>query len=159
MKLGRAPTTWRICMQFQCNGELYRVLFNRNAGLTGLGGNERSILFRQGHNVRRMREGAVEGIGKGGGKGGGEQIDVDLQVPAGIDTVNGKGAAATVGRTQEIEGNGPDRGATQRLRNAGLVPMKRVPVTTRGGRLDGLQAGVLAGMQFQLQFKAIEIVA
>jgi hypothetical protein len=104
--------------------ELYRVLFNGNAVLTGLGGNERSILFRQGHHVRRMCEGAVEGIGKGGGKSRGKQIDVDLQVPVRIDTVNGKGAAATVGRTQEIESNGPDRGATQRLRYSGLVPME-----------------------------------
>ena len=112
-------------MQFECNnGELYRVLFNGNAGLTGLRGNERSILFRQGHNVRRMRKGAVEGIGEGGGKGGGKQIDVDLQVPVRIDAVNGQGAAATIGRTQEIEGNGPDRGATQRLRCSGLVPME-----------------------------------
>src|SRR5579872_610022 len=106
-----------------------------------------------------MRESAVEGIGERGGKRRGEQIDIDLQMPLGIDAVNGQGAAATVGRTQQIESDGPDRRATQCLRNSRLVPMKRGPVTARADRLDGLQRRMVAGVLFQLQFKAIEIVA
>jgi len=135
------------------------VLFGENAAFSRLG--QRSTQYFAPARPCRGLDG--RGCGRGHRraqwKRRGEHIDVDLQVPVRIDAVNGQRATATVGRTQEIEGDGPDSGAAQGFRNSGLVPMKRGPVTARAGRLGGLQSGMLAGMQFQLQVKAIEIVA
>ena len=71
--------------------------------LSRLCGNEAFILIGAGDDLHILLEGAVEGVGEGDGESRREKIDIKLQIALRIEPVNDECAAASIGRTHQIE--------------------------------------------------------
>ena len=128
--------------------------------LSGLGGDQRRVLLGQGDHLRGVRQGAVQGVGQGGGKGRGQQIDVELQIPRGVEPVHRQGTAAPVGGTEQVESDGPHGRCRRALsERPALLQRNEFRGAPRGGRLGRLEWNDFSREQFELQFEAVEVVA
>ena len=129
------------------------------ARLPGLGRDQRCVLLGQSDHLRRVRKGAVKGVGQRGRKGRSEQIDVDLQVPRTVQPLHSQHTAPAVGGTHQVQSEVPHRRAVERFRRTGFGPAERVSGAASGRRVGRFERNNFPREQFELQFETVEIVA
>src|SRR4051794_3100557 len=154
MKLGRAPTTWRMCMG-SVRGD---CKWDDGPRLSSLSGDQRAVLLRQRDYFGAVSKRAVERVCERCGKGSGQEIHVDLQIACRVQTMHRQHSATVIGGREQIESDRPGRRSLRVPAETWLVPAKAMRTAARR-RLDQFERKDFTSLQIKLQFKAVEVVA
>jgi len=113
----------------------------------------------QSDNFCRVDERPVERVGEGGGEGCRQEIDIQLQIAGGIESVYGQGSTVAIGGTEKIERDGPSGRMVETVCPPWLVPMEGMTGSKRGGGIERFDGANFSGKHCDTQFETIEVVA
>src|SRR5207244_5572851 len=124
-----------------------------------LGGDEWGVAVGKSQDLHRVSKGPIERVGEGGREWRSQQIDVELQIPRGVEAVHGEGSAAAVGGTHQVQNDGPHRRSVEHSRRTRLIPAEGVSALACGRWIRCLVGNQFSREQFELQFEAVKVVA